>query len=378
MSKIKLTNTVVFRPVPKIWKSLSKNAKYSVIYGGTRAGKTYTIMQYIIYHAFRKSFNVCSVVSATFPHLRKGALQDFLAISEPFSHLIRANKTEHVYVFPSGAKLRFFSADEERKLRGIKQDWCFINEVNNIDESRFFQLLMRSKRIIVDFNPVARFWLDDFIEKQASEDVVIVQATYKDNPHLTPEEITSIEALRSNELFWKIYGLGERGDLAGRAFTNYEIVSTKDYAETLLHSQPVIGVDIGFTKSHTAAVALYRLDDYEVLAHELMYEAGASLEQLVSLLQTMKYDAVVVDSANRDVINLLREANIQAIPSYKMELRSSYLLLNKYRVKITDASKNLIKEAQNLSWKDDRNLEGADHAIDALRYALHKIHFYYT
>lgn len=374
--KIKTKVSLVFRPIPKIYKALEKNKKYTVVYGGTRAGKTYTILQYIVYHALNRSFNSCSIVSATFPHLRKGAMQDFLDIIQPFYHKVRHNKSHSTFIFPNGAMIRFFSVDAEHKVRGIKQDWCFINEVNNIDESRFFQLLMRSKRMIVDFNPVSRFWLDDFIEKQNEDDVVIVKATYKDNPHLSDDEIKSIEALRHNALFWRIYGEGERGDVTGKAFTNYEIVEDDILAN--LGGRPILGLDLGFMASATALIAIWQVDDHEIIASELLYEKGAALEKVVATCKAMDYEALVVDSAHADIIRLLKEANLPSvIPSYKMELRASYMLLNRYHIKITKSSTNLIKEAQNLLWKDDKNLEGSDHAIDALRYAVHKVHFLY-
>ena len=57
---------------------LTKRKK--VIQGGTAAGKTFGILPILINKAINNSGLVISVVAESIPHLRRGALKDFLWI----------------------------------------------------------------------------------------------------------------------------------------------------------------------------------------------------------------------------------------------------------------------------------------------------------
>ena len=61
---------------------LDDDVKIIVNQGGTRSGKTYSILQYLVTlaaakHQPRRAF---SVVSLSLPHLKKGAIRDFAKI----------------------------------------------------------------------------------------------------------------------------------------------------------------------------------------------------------------------------------------------------------------------------------------------------------
>ena len=58
------------------------NKRKKVIQGGTSAGKTFGILPILIDRAIRESNLEISVVSESIPHLRRGALKDFLKICQ--------------------------------------------------------------------------------------------------------------------------------------------------------------------------------------------------------------------------------------------------------------------------------------------------------
>ena len=99
--------------------------------GGTAAGKTLGILGVLIDQAQRdKKSTLTSVVSESFPHLRRGAIRDFLFILESTQRFDpdRWNKTEFTYTFETGSKIEFFSADQPDKVRGPRRQRLFINE----------------------------------------------------------------------------------------------------------------------------------------------------------------------------------------------------------------------------------------------------------
>ena len=57
-------------------KGLQDGQRYVINEGGTRSGKTFAVLSVLISVACVNKV-VISVVSETFPHLRKGAIRDF-------------------------------------------------------------------------------------------------------------------------------------------------------------------------------------------------------------------------------------------------------------------------------------------------------------
>ena len=56
------------------------NSRIRIIKGGSSAGKTVAILLILIDYAIRNKGQEISIVSETIPHLRRGALKDFLNI----------------------------------------------------------------------------------------------------------------------------------------------------------------------------------------------------------------------------------------------------------------------------------------------------------
>ena len=105
-------------------KIASLKKRFRVVSGGTAAGKTIGILLWLIDYAQIHKNKLISVVSETFPHLKRGAIRDFLNIMEGHG-LYRGNnwnKTESTYLFEeTGSKIEFFSADQPGKVRGLHE-----------------------------------------------------------------------------------------------------------------------------------------------------------------------------------------------------------------------------------------------------------------
>src|SRR3990167_6214640 len=106
-----------------------------IVQGGTYASKTISIILFLIAKAQTdKKPTLTSIVSESFPHLRRGALRDFLMIMQEHNYFkdSRWNKSESTYLFENGSIIEFFSADQPDKLRGARRDRLFLNEANNV------------------------------------------------------------------------------------------------------------------------------------------------------------------------------------------------------------------------------------------------------
>lgn len=235
-----------------------------IIQGGTSAGKTYGILPILIDTAARTPKIEISVVSETIPHLRKGAMRDFIKIMQATNRYIpdHWNKSNFVYTFTNGAFIEFFSADQQSKVRGPRRDILYINECNNVDFETYTQLAIRTKQTIwLDYNPTNEFWVHTELLNDADSDYL--QLTYTDNEALSDTIVAEIEKARMRAFYeplavnlfaesniknsywanwWKVYGLGEVGSVQGVIFSNWRIVDNLPTDAQLKG----VGVDFGF------------------------------------------------------------------------------------------------------------------------------------
>lgn len=364
-------------------------ARKRVIQGGTSASKTFSILSVLIIRATTKRTEI-SIVGETVPHLRRGAIRDFIKIMIAKRIFVPArwNKTLLTYTFGNGSTIEFFSADQESRLRGARRQVLFVNEANNIEFDAYHQLAIRtSETIYIDFNPVSEFWAHTEVLKEPDSELVVL--TYRDNEALAQSIKDDIEAARikaETSTYWqnwyKVYGLGEVGSLQGVVFDDWQQVHGIDFAGDRLIA---IGLDWGYTNDPTAVVAVYKRGS-AVLVHELMYSTGLTNQDIADQLRKLGINRswpIIADSAEPKSIEEVHRLGFNIHPATKGadSIRNSIDILKRQTLLVTRESTNLIKELRNYTW--DTNRTGAslgvpvdryNHAIDALRYvALNKL-----
>ena len=364
-------------------------ARKKVIQGGTSAGKTYAILAVLI-HIAAKAKTEISVVSESIPHLRRGAMKDFIKVMQ-WTNRWRDegwNKTLLTYTFANGSTIEFFSADQEAKLRGARRQVLYINEANNIDFEAYHQLAIRtSEAIYIDFNPVSEFWAHT--EVLAEQDSELIVLTYRDNEALPATIRDDIEAAQVKAAtstywanWWKVYGLGEVGSLQGVVFDDWKQVDGIDFAGDKLVA---IGLDWGYTNDPTAVVAVYKRGS-AILLHELLYSSGLTNQDIADHLRKLGIGRswpIIADSAEPKSIEEVHRLGFNIHPATKGadSIRNSIDILKRQPLLVTRESTNLIKELRNYTWDTDRTgaslgvpIDRYNHAIDAVRYvALNKL-----
>lgn len=348
--------------------------------GGTRSGKTYSVMTLLVVLALKERHAI-DVVSESNPHLKRGTLHDMDEILTAMSLIEGAhyehNRTDQVYTFQNGSEIRFFAADNWGKVKGSRRDILFINEANRVEWEIFRQLDVRTTgTIIIDWNPDSEFWY----EKQGlnmREDTAESVTTYLDNPFLGPTQIAAIEAYKSDERWWKVYGLGQTGTHKGLIYTNWtQCKEIPDNARLVGR-----GLDFGYSADPTAIVAVYMMNG-ELYLDEELYEPGLTNDRIAKAL-VGKSGYIVADSAEPKSIDELRNYGVRNIePSVKGpdSVRNGIQVVEQYRLNVTQRSLNLIRELRNYKWAEDKvtgelknepaKNEHFDHALDALRYLV--------
>lgn len=352
--------------------------RLKIVQGGTSAGKTIGILQVLIdkCQSEDKIGDITSVVSESFPHLKRGAIRDFLNILEGHNYYKEArwNKTDCTYTFETGAKLEFFSADQAGKVRGPRRKRLFINEANNVSFETFEQLEVRtSEEIYIDYNPVSEFWVQtEILNKRDDYDFIIL--TYKDNEVLNENIIASIEQRKNRKGWWQVFGEGLLGEVEGKIYKDWAIIDEIPHEARLER----YGLDFGYSNDPTAIIALYYYNS-GYIADEVLYQKGLSNKQIADTLLNLEPALVIADSAEPKSIDEIKSYGINIVPAEKGKdsVNSGIQFVQNQRVSMTKKSLNLIQEYRNYLWMTDRDGKILNipediwnHAMDAVRYGF--------
>lgn len=365
-------------------KLLKLKRRIKGVAGGTSASKTISILQILIDKSQSDTKpKLTSVVSESFPHLRRGAIRDFLNIMQEHGYYeeSRWSKTEFTYTFETGSKIEFFSADQPGKVRGPRRDRLFVNEANNVPREAWEQLLLRTREEAwADWNPTTDFYFyEDYVidEDQMltnSDDVDFIILTYKDNEALEPAIVSEIEARRHNKAFWRPYGEGKRGDLEGKIFTNWQIIDEIPHEARLERR----GLDFGYSNDPTALVDIYSYNG-GIILDEQLYQKGMSNKQIADFIKNLPSPntLVIADSSEPKSIDELKLYGINILPANKGQgsVLQGIQKLQDQQVSITKRSTNGIKEYRNYMWMTDKEgriinvpIDMWNHFMDASRY----------
>ena len=366
--------TTATRKLAKLQKRLR------AIPGGTSAGKTIGIEEVLIDAAQRdESPTLTSIVAESFPHLRRGAMRDFLSIMKEQGYYkdSRWDITNSIYTFETGSQIEFFSVDQPQKVRGARRDRLFINEANNIPFSAFEELEVRTKQFIfLDWNPTSEFWYYTDVKGQR-EDIDELTLTYLDNEALDLAIVASIESRRNRKGWFDVYGLGKLGEVEGRIFTSWNIIDDIPHEARLER----YGLDFGYTNDPTAIVAIYYYNGGYIL-DEITYQKGLSNKQIADILLNQRKGITIADGAEPKSIDEIKSYGllIQAGVKGQGSVLQGIQAVQSQQVSVTKRSTNIIKEYRNYLWETDNDGKVLNepehtwsHSMDAIRYAINSI-----
>ena len=360
---------------------LESKAKIIVEQGGTRSGKTYNILMWIIFfYAPANRNKTVTICRKTFPSLRASVMRDFIEILRTHKMYSEAahNKSSSEYILYNNL-IEFISLDQPQKVRGRKRDLLFINEGNELFWEDWQQLLFRTQeKIIIDYNPSDEYhWIYDKVIPRDDCDFFIT--TYLDNPFLGSSIKTEIERLReTDEQYWQIYGLGIKGVSKSTIFRYTEVEKIPESAKFLSY-----GMDFGYTNDPTTMIGVW-IDEYNIYAKEFLYRTMMTTTDIHKFLKELNVDREMIfaDSAEVRLIDELRRMGWNIRPSIKGRdsINAGIDLLKRYKLNLTSQSNNAIQEFRNYKWQEDRNgkminvpIDKSNHLIDALRYGTYSI-----
>jgi phage terminase large subunit len=376
---MEIKSTVIFE---KNYEALNDSGiRFVINEGGSRSSKTYSLCQLVIIYCLQNNNKVVSIIRKTFPALRATVLRDFIEILKELNiySVEDHNKSEHIYTFPNGSIVEFFSVDDEQKIRGRKRDIAWCNEANELYFDDFTQLNMRTEsKLIFDYNPSeSTSWLYELPQDES----IMIKSTYKDNPFLPQSIRSQIEDLkRTDEALYQIYALGEKAISKSNIYSNWSFIPHRP-ARFVNY---VYGLDFGYNHP-TALMRVYWCDN-DIYIEPVIYESYLTTPMLIDKMQSFNVEktvTIVADYARPEIIAELNNAGYDVQNANKV-VKKGIDNIKTFGVLCQD-DKAIRKEYENYKWKKvgdmitDEPVKMWDDAMDAIRYATtHIRQEYYT
>lgn len=383
----------VYLPYLEDWEK-----RYMVFYGGAGSGKSFFVAQSLVYKALKDKRKVLVLrkVNRTTKNSTFQLLLDTLERYKILSYC-NINKTDFTITLPNGSVFLCMGLDDPEKIKsitGLTDAW--LEEATEFTLDDFSQVDLRIRdphaqyqQIYLSFNPVSRaswcylhFFADNPDLEEFHKEVRVIHTNYLDNPFLPQKYIDALLLMKSrNEVYYKIYALGEFGSLDKLVYNNWQ---SYDFDIKVLKGTHLCGLDFGYTHDPTAFVSSILVEEeHRIYVCQEWGGPGYLNDQIADHLKDMGFSKslIIADSAEQKSIDEIKRLGISRIkPSVKGQgsILQGIQKLQQYELIIHPSCSNIIEELENYSWKKDKQtneyinepIDSWNHYLDALRYSI--------
>lgn len=364
----------------------ASQARLLINVGGARSSKSYSILQLLAVRFLSRFPYKGLITRKTGPALKASAYATTINILADFGMLDQVvhNRTDRTFTY-KGNVLAFISIDDPQKIKSTEWNDIFLEEANEFTYEDYVVLKTRlsaatapgaayRNQMFFALNPSD---VNSFVHTRVEleQDVEVIHSTHKDNPFLSAEYRQVLEGLaEQDESYYKIYALGEYATPTGIIYPKWEAVDELPPS----CDETIYGLDFGFN----VPSALMRIDlkDQTATADEVLYQTHLTNTELIERIKSaigIPSSPIYCDAAEPDRIEELAKAGFNVFPADK-DIHFGIDTVKRHRLRITKRSANATGEIRVYKWKVDRNgnvldepVKFKDHAMDAIRYALH-------
>ncbi|AXM89374.1 PBSX family phage terminase large subunit [Anoxybacillus ayderensis] len=287
-------------------------------------------------------------------------------------------------------------ARQREKVKSItfkrgKLTWIWVEEATELAEQDIDILDDRLRgelpnpnlyyQITLTFNPVsATHWIKGKYFDVVHPDIFTHHSTYLDNRFIDEAYHRRMMLRKERDPEgYRVYGLGEWGELGGLILTNYEVL---DFDTSFPRfDRMTYGQDFGF--NHANAILTVGFKDDEIFICDEIYVYEKDTSEVIQLAEQKGLSKKIImycDSAEPDRIKMWRQAGYRAYPVKKEpgSVKAQIDWLKQHKIYIHPQCVNTIKEIQQWKWKKDERtntyvdepVEFLDDAMAALRYSI--------
>lgn len=374
------------------------STRFLVFYGGAGSGKSHFIAQRLVYKALKSKRKIL-VLRKVNRTTKASTFQLLLDTINQFgiSNYCVINRTDFTITLPNGSMFLCMGLDDPEKIKsitGLTDAW--LEEATEFSLDDFSQVNLRvrdpkaeDQEIILSLNPVSKAnwcYLHFFAENPELDEfrktVRIVHTTYKDNPHLPEAYVQALLMMKAtNEVYYKIYALGEFGSLDKLIYNNWQKM---DFDPDTIKGVALCGLDFGYTNDPTAFTASTLVEsERRIYVFKEWGGTGYLNDAIADQIKEMGFAKSIIcaDSAEQKSIDEIKRLGIPRIKPCvkgKGSVLQGIQKLQQYELVVHPSCVNVIEELENYAWKKDRQTneyinepaEGYDHYMDSLRYSL--------
>ena len=358
-------------------KAIDSNAAF--IYGTTRSGKTYGILQWLVEQLRTGSITGQILVGGqTVPFLKNGACYYLKAICANLPDVqIKDDGKEIVH---NNGVIKCQSFDDPSKALSGQWSAVYLNEGNYITQEVADALRIRNGGLmIVDYNPSLSQWWGKSLQTPTNE----LFCKFSDNPYLSDSQLAAIESIRVrgenapagsyDNWYYNVYYLGRYSEMGGGVFT--KCYRTQPSEMESAEGVEVHGIDFGDVTDPNALVAVkVDVPNEVVWVRCLYYQTATDDVTMVQVLNDNGIERLVCETATGGQTRMKNFKRLgfegRVIGCEKERVSQSVFNLTRFRINCCDDTS--YNEFSGYRINDGR-FEGADHCIDAVRYVAHLI-----
>ena len=384
--------------IPKFFPYLQNYShRWEFWCGSAGSGKSYTIAQKILIRCVKEPIRVlvCRRYATT---LRNSCFALFKEILDKWKLTphIKIKETDMSLTFPNGSQIIMSGLDEETKLLSLTNiSVIWVEEAFEVERHKVEQLNLRmrgiaaNQQLLLSWNPISKnSWLYNFTVEQPPESSVFIHSTFRDNPFLNQEYVSSLEELYiRNPAKARVFCDGEWGvDAEGLVIQNWKRQEFDPMELASIGYEHRAGMDLGWLDPSAIIDTLYDRENKTIYVFNEFYKSGCQLSDLASAIGNMnlKKTKVYVDAAEPRTIQFFKQEGINAVPCSKGKdsVKAGLMFLQDSLIIVHPSCTNFITELENFSYikskvtgeyTEDTTHEFS-HAIDACRYAYSDIY----
>jgi phage terminase large subunit len=409
-ARIEVRSTAQFNPIFRVVNE--SRARYRILKGSAGSGKSVNIAQDYIAKLSDPAYAGANLLvvrkieetnrDSTFAELQAAIYRMFGQYADKFWKVNLNPLSLECKI--TGNKIIFRGVKDQRQREKVKSitfkkgklTWIWVEEATELlsEDIDILDDRLRGNlddlnpnlyyQITMTFNPVsATHWIKARYFDKSDPDVLTHHSTYKTNRFIDAGYFRRMErrAIEDPEGY-RVYGLGEWGELGGLILTNFEVHSfptSRDNFDAFYYGQ-----DFGF--NHANAILGVGQRDGELYICSEVYCFEKDTEEIIGLARAAKVDQRVemfCDSAEPDRIKTWQKAGFRAYPVKKEQgsVKAQIDFLKGRKIHIHHSCVNTLKEIQQWKWKKDPTtglyidepVEFMDDAMAALRYSVERI-----
>ena len=377
---------------------IESTKRYKLLNWGRRSGKTFAVGYEIFITLWTVDKAIVSYYAPTRDDARDIAWEAFKELLKDIT--VKTNETlleietKNKFGTTSLLKMYGWEAVKNRdKGRGVENDLVVL------DECAFFPMfqekfekvieptLLTSKgRLVITSTPNGfNHFYDLAIQAQKDDTWFYSHATSYDNPHNDPAELEKLrQKKKSDDAFAQEY-LADFRKLEGLVYKEFDRDIHLFNDNT--HRRPTVAVYVGLDFGYTNPTAILKIEqdtDNHFWVTEEWYKSERLMPEIIEQCKAMNGFNYYPDPAEPDRIEEMRRAglNIHDVSKdVEAGIATVLSLFKQNRLHIHQQCVNLIQELETYRYQEQRQdsnkpespVKENDHALDALRYALHMV-----